>query len=168
MEILENFGFEPVLFVAQIVNFIIVLFVLQRFLYKPILKTLKQRKDIIEEGLQKAEEARKLFEKAQKEEKEILKNANMEARKLLTEARNEAMLMHKKAEENAKQKTEIMMNETREQLQREAKEVQAQITHNVSTLAVDFLRKALSELFSQQGQAELMEKAIKQIQKKPN
>lgn len=168
MEILKNFGFEPTLFVAQIVNFLIILFVLKRFLYKPVLSTLKQRKDTIEDGLRKAEEAQKLLEKMKKEEKEILKMANIQARKLLTDARNEAMEMHKKAQENAKQKTEIMMNEAKEQIQREAREVQLQITHNVSGLAVDFLRKALSELIGEQGQADLMEKAIKQIQKKPN
>lgn len=168
MEILKNFGFEPVLFVAQIVNFLAVLFLLRRFLYKPVLSMLKQRKDTIEEGLRKAEEAQKLFEKARKEQKDILKEAQVQARQILTEAKNEAMTISKKAEESAKTRTEAMISEAKDQMQHEALEVQAQITHNVSTLAVDFLRKALLGLMGETGQAELMEKAIKQIEKKPN
>ena len=55
MEILENFGVNPVLLAAQIVNFIIVLFILKKFLYKPILDLLKKRQFTIKEGLKQAE-----------------------------------------------------------------------------------------------------------------
>lgn len=168
MEILKNFGFEPILFLAQIVNFVIVLFLLRRFLYKPVLNMLNQRKNMIEEGLQKAKEAEVLFEKARNEEKETLKNAQIQARQIITDAKNEGMAISKKAQENAKERTEAMISEAKEQIHKETKEVQSRITRNVSILAVDFLHKALSELISEKGQAELMEKAIRQIQKKPN
>lgn len=168
MEILKNFGFEPVLFFAQIVNFLAVLFLLRRFLYKPVLTMLKQRKDTIDEGLAKAEEAQKLFEKAKKEEKDVLNEVQIQARQILTEAKNEAIAINKKAQESAKTRTEAMITEAKDQMQREAQEVQAQIMRSVSSLAVDFLRKALLGLMSETGQTELMKKAIKQIEKKPN
>ena len=57
MEIIKNFGVEPVLLVAQIINFLIILFILKKFLYKPVLDTLKKREDSIKEGLKQAEES---------------------------------------------------------------------------------------------------------------
>ncbi len=72
MEILNNFGFEPILFVAQIVNFVIIYLLLKKFLYKPVLKLLKERRDIITKGLKQAEESARLLEETvQKEEKDI-------------------------------------------------------------------------------------------------
>ena len=57
MEILENFGLNPMLLIAQIVNFLIVLFILKKFLYKPVLEMLKKRQTTIKDGLKQAEEA---------------------------------------------------------------------------------------------------------------
>ena len=66
MEILKNFGFEPVFFIAQIVNFLILFFVFKRFLYKPILKLLKERAREITKGLEDADNAKKTLEDAEK------------------------------------------------------------------------------------------------------
>ena len=62
MDILENFGVEPVLLLAQIVNFAILLFILKRFLYKPILKVLEERKNKIETSMKQSEQIQKEFE----------------------------------------------------------------------------------------------------------
>ena len=63
------------LLAAQIVNFLIVLFILRKFLYKPILDALKKRKDKISDGIRESEEARIRLEKITKDEKMILRNA---------------------------------------------------------------------------------------------
>ncbi|MBU2632677.1 F0F1 ATP synthase subunit B, partial [Patescibacteria group bacterium] len=49
MEIVKQFGLDPVLLVAQIVNFLILLFILKKLLYKPVLELLKKREDTIKE-----------------------------------------------------------------------------------------------------------------------
>jgi len=51
MEILKEFGIQPTLLLAQIVNFLIILFVLKKFFYKPIIKVLDARKKRIEVSL---------------------------------------------------------------------------------------------------------------------
>ena len=82
MEILNNFGFEPILFFAQIVNFLIIYLVLKKFLYKPLLKVLNDRKHKIEEGLKSAEESNRLLKETIDKEQEILKNAQLDAKKV--------------------------------------------------------------------------------------
>src|SRR5260221_439051 len=116
MEILKNFGFDPVLLSAQIVNFLIILFLLRRFFYKPLLALLKDRETTIKEGLEKAEEGRKLLEKALEEEKTILRNAQKQASSILEDAKNQAKAIASESEENAKKRTEKLIDEARLQI----------------------------------------------------
>ena len=54
--ILGNLGLDPGLFIAQLVNFLVVLLVLWRFAYRPLLKLLSERTEKIEGGLKMAKE----------------------------------------------------------------------------------------------------------------
>ena len=72
MEIVDHFGLDPYLFGAQVINFLIIFYLLKRFLYKPVLEILRKREREIAEGLKQAEEGKILLEKAQEKEKEIL------------------------------------------------------------------------------------------------
>ena len=51
MELLKDFGFDPILLTAQIINFLIVLVVLKKFMYKPVLDMLKKRENDIKKGI---------------------------------------------------------------------------------------------------------------------
>ncbi|MEK7092668.1 MAG: ATP synthase F0 subunit B, partial [Patescibacteria group bacterium] len=87
MEIIQQFGIQPIMLAAQAVNFLIILYVLKRFLYKPMLSVLKKRKDEIALGLRNAEEARILLEKTAEAEKNVLKLAQAQAKKMIDEAK---------------------------------------------------------------------------------
>ncbi|MBI2593944.1 F0F1 ATP synthase subunit B, partial [Candidatus Daviesbacteria bacterium] len=77
-KILSDFGVQPVLLLAQIVNFLVLLWILNKLLYKPVLKVLEERKAKIEKGLKNAEEIEKrLAQTAEEEEKAILAAAKM-------------------------------------------------------------------------------------------
>src|SRR5438477_11743203 len=91
MEILKNFGVNGYLLGAQIINFLIVFYILKRLLYKPVLSMLKKREDEVKEGLRLSEEGRKTFEEAQTKEKEILKKAEGQADKIVADARSKAL-----------------------------------------------------------------------------
>ena len=102
MDILKNFGVDPVLVGAQIVNFLIIFYLLKKFLYKPVLGMLKKRADKIEEGLKQAEESRLALEKTLEEEKKILSKAQDEAKKIIEESRTQAIEVSQKIEEDTK------------------------------------------------------------------
>jgi F-type H+-transporting ATPase subunit b len=88
---MEGLGINWKILVGQIINFVILLFILKRFVYKPFLAILKKRKDQIAEGIKKSEEAdasllklKDLEENIQKEGKEkekgIVKEAEIKAK----------------------------------------------------------------------------------------
>jgi len=72
-ELVKKFGIEPALLLAQILNFGIVLFVLWKFAYKPVLKAMRERREKIEQSLKDAKTVeQKLAEAEQLKEAKIL------------------------------------------------------------------------------------------------
>lgn len=165
MEIIKGFGLDPFLFGAQLINFLIVLYLLKRFLYKPVLDTLKKRERQILEGLKQAEEGKALLDKALIREKEILKKAREEAKKTINETKDQALRVRRDIEEGTKLEAEKIIREAREQIERETKEVEKRLVSQVSHLSVDFLRKSLSSMFSEKEQKEVLDRAVKTIKR---
>ena len=163
MELIKNFGIDPILLGAQIVNFLIVLFILRWFLYKPVLEMLKKRKDSIKEGLEKAEEARIRLEKVVEEEKNILKKAQAQAKKVVDDARVQAEDSSRQIEESTKKHAEKIFKEAKEQIDHQSLEAEKRLTLHISTLAVEFLQKSARQLFSEKEQKEVMENALKKL-----
>jgi len=165
MELIKNFGIDPILLGAQVVNFLIVLFILRKFLYKPVLDTLKKRKDKISEGQKMAEEARIRFEKVVQEEKTILRNAENQGKKLIDDAKNEASQMITKAEELTKAKTDHILLEAREQIALETREAGNKLEKKISVLAIDFIQKSIPSLFSKNDQEIAMKNVLGKLKK---
>ena len=53
---MDKLGIEPVMLLTQVINFLVLVILLTKFLYKPILKLIDERRKKIEEGLQLAQE----------------------------------------------------------------------------------------------------------------
>lgn len=85
MEALANLGIDWKLLLAQVVNFVVVLLVLKRFAYKPMLKLLDERTAKIEKGLADAESAGKKLGEMEVREKAVLSEARSEAKRILAE-----------------------------------------------------------------------------------
>lgn len=163
MEILKNFGVNPILLGAQIVNFLIVFFILKKFLYKPVLELLNKRKTTIQEGIHQAEEARKKLEKVVFEEKNILRTAQSEAKKIINDAKEESIETAKRLNDRTKEQTEKMLKDAKDQIARESLETEKKLAVQTSRLAVSFLQKALSEFFTSHEQKEIISNALKKI-----
>jgi F-type H+-transporting ATPase subunit b len=165
MEIVKTFGLNPVLLVAQIVNFLVIFILLKKFLYKPILEVLKKRQVTIREGLKQAEEARIKLEKIVVEETNILRQAQLQSRKIIEDAKVESSEIAKKISEETKKQTEKLISDTREQLAKEAIIVEKKLALKTGEIAVTLLQKALKDFFSNKEQKEIMSQALVRIKK---
>lgn len=162
------FGINPILLGAQIVNFLIVFYILKRFALKPILAMLKNREKTIREGLEQADEARKLLEETTEKEKAVLRKAHLEAKALLEEAKKQREFLLSETESKTKEQADRILQEAREQIIFETKEAEKRLVGHISTLAVDIIRRSSSELFTQKDQTAVIENAVKNLKKKTN
>ena len=165
MDILKNFGVDPIMVGAQIINFLIIFYLLKRFLYKPVLGMLKKRADKIEEGLKQAEESRLMLEKTIDEEKKVLGKAQEEAKKIIEQSRSQAIEISRKIEEDTKKQADRILLEAREQIDQESKETERKLSEQASTLAEGMLTKSLEGFFGEKDQKTIAEKVVKKIKK---
>lgn len=153
------------LLIAQIVNFLIIFFILKRFAYKPVLEILKKREEEIKKGLKEAEESQKLLENAEQKEREILQKAQVEAEKMISDAKKEAQEEKDLATTNAKTEAEKILEQARLTISQETKEAEDQLTRKVGGIAITLLEKSLKGIFGEKEQKILIEKATKAISK---
>lgn len=164
--IIKDFGINWYLLIAQIVNFLIILYILKRFLYKPVLDVLKKRQEAIKEGLKQAEESRILLEKTSAREKEILKKAQEESKKILEETRLQRDGILSKAETDAKKQAERILEEAKKQISYETKEAQKNLSMQISKLALEFLQKSAQQIFTKEDQQKILSNALQKIKKR--
>lgn len=160
MDILKEFGVDPLLLAAQVVNFSILLFLLKRFLYGPILKVLDTRKRKIEESLKNAEEIElrltkvnedieKMMAKTIKDEEKIIAEAKEAASRLIAEQREMSDELLNKARIQA---TQIVSDER--------VKLEAELKNNFASLVAVSLEKVLGKKVTT-DQRKVLEEAIK-------
>ena len=163
MELVKTFGLNPILLVAQVVNFLILLYLLNRFLYKPVLTMLRERQAKIEQGLTDAKKGEELLEKAQEERQRILKEATTEAQNIIDEARKEVMELRNTFEEQTKQDRERMLEEATAQLLLEKEAIEKQIMEKVTTVASALLEKTLETILTGKEKKKMLEAVEKEF-----
>ena len=165
MDIIQGFGISPVLLLAQIVNFLILLYILKRFAYKPILKLLKERQAKIAESIDNAKASEEALEKALEKEKEILKKAQKQAQEILAEAKKQSESVSSTTQEEAKKQANRILEDAKKEIQRESQETQKKLEAYTTKLAITILEKSLKDLLDEKDQEKVIEKALKKINK---
>lgn len=165
MEIIKDFGVNPVLLIAQIVNFLIILYILKRFMYKPVLDVLKKREEQIRNGLKNGELGEKKLLDAGEKERHILTKAQEKAEKILNDAKTEAAEVKTLAEESAKRESEKILMLARETIAQEEKAAEERLTRKIGQIAVTLLEKSLTGIFGEKEQKIILEKATAVLEK---
>lgn len=89
-KLIEALGLDVKILIAQVVNFALLLAILYKVGYKPIMKFVEERTQKIEKGLKDAEEATESLKNAQQQQEAILVKAQEEAQKVITDAKEQA------------------------------------------------------------------------------
>src|SRR5881392_1455183 len=110
----ETFGWNPWLFLSQVISFTIVALLLRRFAYKPILAVLEERRQRIAEGLLNADKIKQQLADAEQRHAEILAKANAQAQKMIDEARESAGHVAERKEQEAIAAAEQIIAKARE------------------------------------------------------
>lgn len=161
IEILNQFGFNPYLFFGQIVNFLILAFIFKKFLYKPILKTLNERKKKITKGLRDAEEAAKALADADSEKEVILVKASKEAEKILEETKKSAEEMRDEILTGARTDADKIIKSAKAQVDAQMDEMEKRAKKASLDNSVAILEKVLDGLFTKDEKRKIMEKNMK-------
>ena len=163
MEILKQFGIDPLLLAAQVVNFLILLFILKKFLYKPILKILEERKVRIETSLKNAEEIEKRLILTEEEKEKILAKASIEAQKMLDETKKEIEVLREEMMQNAKDQADDVVKKGQEFAKNEVEKMKQELMVNMADIIGKGMEKVTGKLLNKKEQRSIIEKEVKNL-----
>jgi F-type H+-transporting ATPase subunit b len=165
MEDLAKLGLNPVLLVAQIVNFLVIGWVIYRFLIKRLLSTIDARKAAIAKGLEDAEKAKVSLEQAGNEREKVLEQAHEEASQVLRAARLEADRIRGDAQERARGDAERVLAEARSVIALERQEMERDIRRLSLDLSGRILSAVVADLFSGTEKERIVARGLERIGK---
>ncbi len=148
----------------MLLMFIIVMLILKKFAWKPILNVLRNREQYIEESLRSADRAKKEMEKLQADNEKIMAEARKERYKMLKETKKTGEMILNEAKNKASEESKKIIQSARVQIENEKDAAIADIRIQVAELSVDIAEKILQEkLKDDKAQQELMEKLLKDV-----
>jgi F-type H+-transporting ATPase subunit b len=160
-ELLGNLGIDWRLFIAQTINFLLVLWLLNRFVFKRIIKHLEERRSKIEQGLELTEKAKREIGRIDEARSRELEKARTEAEKILSNARSGASEKEKAALVVARAEAEKIMLKAREEAQKEKKEAvlgaKSEIQKLSSLIAEKILGRSVKEEDQEESAKEVMD-----------
>lgn len=158
-----QFDVEWNLLIAQIINFTLVAFLLYRFAFKPILKTLDERKKKIADGLRYTEEMEQKLRDAEIEHAEILHNAALEKKELLEAAREQAKNYIEKQSQEAVLKAEHIIKKAEEAIVLERQKMIQDARKELAGLVIETSEKVLSKKLTQEERAAYNKSATQEL-----
>ncbi|MFQ5335898.1 MAG: F0F1 ATP synthase subunit B [Flavobacteriales bacterium] len=143
------------------ISFLIVLFILAKFAWKPILKSIKEREDTIEQSLEDAYKAKQMMANIRVEHEKMLGEARTEREQLLREAGEARKKIISEARTKAKTDADIIIKSARETIQNEKMAAITELRNQVAVLSLEIAEKVLrKELSSEARQKEFINAMI--------
>lgn len=149
--------------IFQIINFGIVFFVLNKFLYKPVVTILKQRSIRIADGLKAADLNLKAQEELEEKEKKVLADARAKADKIMKQVKKDAQVEAQTLLTAAKEDAKKLLDKERKTMQANFEAEKTQLEKSVSKLVTQTTEALLSQYLSASDQKKIVEQQVKEL-----
>lgn len=143
--------------IAQMINFLVLVFLLQRFLYGPIVNTMEERQEKVAARLQDAEEAREEAEQEAEEYRRKQAELEEERESMMAEMREEIESRRQELLQEIRKESERMRREWKRELERDEEQFMLRLRSQISDEFFTLARHALADL----ADAELESQAAK-------
>ena len=161
--LLEKFSVG--LFFWQTLLFLLLLFLLRKYAWKPILTSVKNREEAIKEGLESAKKAKEQMRQLKEDNKALLAEARAERDEIIKSAREAKEKMIRDAKEQAKAEGIKMIESAKEAIKAERTAAVNELKGQVADLAIQIAEKVIkNELSANEKQKELIATAMKDAQ----
>jgi F-type H+-transporting ATPase subunit b len=144
----------------QMAAFLLLVFLLTKFAYRPIIKMLDDRANRIRESMEQAEQIRADNQNAAKRAQEILAQAQAETREILAQANQMSQRTISAAQEEARQQREKILEDARTQIQTETQRAKEELRREVGQLAIMAASRVVGKSLDTQDHYRLVEEAL--------
>ena len=159
---MEGLGLNLPLFVAQVVNFVILLVLLYFVAYKPIIKMLDQRSDKIKEGMEQAESIHQQLAHTEDEIKTQLDKSHKEGEAIIAQATKIGEQAKEDAKAEARREAEAIIDKARLEIERERESSIDELRKEFVDIAISAAEKVIKETLDKEKHRQLIEDIIQE------
>lgn len=162
-DVMTSLGIDWTLLVLQIAAFLILVWLLAKFVYPVFVRVIDERQDQIEAGTKAAQDAEKKAARAEKEVEKLLKEARTQAKDIVQTAKEEAVAAIEAAEGKAKQKAEAIVASAKEQIEKDVIAAQKTLHNETLDLVALATEKVLGASLTNKVDSKVIASAIKEV-----
>jgi len=155
---------DPGLYIWTILTFLVLLTLLAKFAWGPLLKALESRQETIRKSLDDAQKAKEELERLQHESAQIVRQARVEADAIITQSRTDAAHLREEMRAKAKEDADGIIKNAERQIQLETTRAIQQIRHEAIDLSVEIASKIIQRNLSKEDNEKLIEEALRQVE----
>lgn len=160
---------DPGLFIWTIITFLVLLTLLAKFAWTPLLEALESRQQGIRKALDDAQTAKKELERLEQESAQIVRRARADAEAVLTQSRADGDRLREEIRQKAKVEAEGIMRNAERQIQLETGRAIQQIRSEAVDLSVMIASKIIQRNITKEDNERLIADALQQVENsRPN
>ena len=152
MEVLNTLGVNWILLIGYFVNFLIVLFVLNKFVFKPAIANMEKRRQLSQELLTKTDSAQQALNDAKKEFSEIVTRANDQAMQIIGKSEESAKQAAENIKITAQAEAQKIFEKAKKEIAKEKTDLKADLETQLGALVIETVEKVIGQLPSEQKQ----------------
>ncbi len=156
-------GINLKIFIAQLVNFVLVLLVLWKWVYQPLVKLLDERSKRIEQSMKHAEEIEEKMKSVEEEQGRLLSEAKASAAAVMEQAREDAERRKSEMLHLAKEEVQRVVVQGKEQLRSEKQQMIREAKVEMAEIAVEAAKRVLQESIDEKRSQTIAEQAISKL-----
>ena len=154
---------DPGLFFWTIATFLVLLFLLAKFAWKPLLQALESRQEMIQKSLNDAEKAKQELEEVQLESNKIVAQARSEAETIIATSRSDGAKLREDLREKAQSEAQSIVTQAEQQIQQERDRALSQIREEAVDVSLSVASKLIQRNLSKEDNEKIIEEALKQV-----
>jgi F-type H+-transporting ATPase subunit b len=155
---------DPGLFIWTIVVFLVLLTLLAKFAWGPLLKALEQRQAAIRKSLDDAQQAKQELERLQQQSEKIIREARVEADAIVSRSRGDAERLREEMKQKARAEADTIVKSAQRQIQLETGRALQQIRREAADLSVLIASKIIQRNLSREDNERLIDETIRQVE----
>jgi F-type H+-transporting ATPase subunit b len=154
---------DPGLFIWTIVTFLVLLTLLAKFAWRPLLQSLAAREETIRKSLADAEKARTELERLSHESEAIIRKARVDAEQIVAASRADAERLRGELREKARAEADGIIKNAERQIQLETARALEQIRNEAADLSVAIASKLIQKNITREDNERLIDEALRQL-----
>jgi len=155
---------DPGLFIWTILTFLVLVALLAKFAWRPLLQALESRQESIRKSLDDAQKAKQELERLHAESAEIIRQSRVEADAIVTRSRGDAERLREEMKQKARAEADAIVKNAERQIQLETGRAIQQIRREAVDLSVMIASKLIQRNLTKEDNERLIEEALKQVE----